>query len=274
MHIVVTHVSTTLYPRIKFRIPISNMAEPTLAKQIASLTLQLERQNAIFQIQNLVNRMAYLMEAGMYEERVEFVAQKTKGVTIEIGGRGVYEGYEGARRCLIDIEKAFEKSHAAGMRRLFPDIEFGSDHAGMFESEVIGTPVIEIAGDGKTAKGVWTSIQAVGKTHEHDPRPQASWLWWRLAIDFVKEDGQWKIWHLLKNPFFFSPANGDWVELSQSLPPVPKPGTQKGIPGHESVPDGPTTKLYDPYRITREPRLWPDPPQPYETFDPKEAYCG
>lgn len=250
------------------------MADQIIENKIARLSLQIERQDAVFKIQNIVNRMAYLMEAGLYDDRLEFVAKKTGGVTIEIGGRGVYEGYDGAKRCMVDIEKAFEKSHAIGMRQLFPDVKFGSDHAGMFESEVVGTPVIEIAGDGKTAKGIWTSIQAVGKTHEHDPKPQGSWLWWRLAIDFVKEDGQWRIWHLLKNPFFFTPCDGDWVAISQTLPLVPKPGTQRGIPGHESVPDRPITKLYDPYRITREPRLWPEPPKPYETFDPADAYCG
>ncbi|CZR55559.1 uncharacterized protein PAC_05447 [Phialocephala subalpina] len=250
------------------------MSAQTLEEKLVKLTLVLERQDAFAHIQNLVSRMAYLWEAGLYEERLEYVAKKTEGVTIEIGGRGVYEGYEGAKRCLVDIERSFEKSHAAGMRRLFPAVKFGSDHAGLFESEVMGTPVIEVAGDGKTAKGVWTTLQAGGKTHEHDPKPQSSWIWWRLAIDFVKEDGQWKVWHLLKNPFFFCPSNGDWVELSQTLPPVPKPGTQKGIPGHNSTPDRATTKLYDPYRINREPRLWPEPPRPYETFDPKDAYCG
>ncbi|TVY58578.1 hypothetical protein LCER1_G000202 [Lachnellula cervina] len=250
------------------------MGDQSIENTIAGLKLQLERQNGVLQIQNLVNRMVYLAEAGLYEDRVEFVAKKTEGVTIEIGGRGVYEGYEGAKRCFIDIERSFEKSHAAGMRRLFPHVKFGSNHAGMYESEVMGTPVIEVAGDGKTAKGVWTSLQAAGKTHEQDPKPTSCWIWWRLAIDFVQEDGQWKIWHWLKNPFFLSPSNADWVELSQKLPPVPKPGTQKGIPGHDSVPDRATTKLYDPYRIDREPRLWPEPPLPYETFDPKDAYCG
>lgn len=242
--------------------------------KIARLVELLERQDAIRQIQNIIGKMALLLEAGLYEERLEFIAKKTPGVTVEIGGRGVFEGVDGARRCLVDVEKIFERSHAAGMRRTFPDIEFGSDHAGLFESEVTGIPIIEVAGDGKTAKALWTALQAHGKTHEHDPKPQASWVWWRNAIDFVKEDGEWKIWHWLRNPFFVANYTKDWVDVSVTLPPVPPPGTQKGIPGHGGNPDRATTKMYDSYRITREPRYWPRAPEPYATFDESEAYVG
>ena len=91
------------------------------------------------------------------------------------------------------------------------DVKFGSGYAGIFESELSGIPIIEIARDGKSAKALWTSLQANGKTHEDDPKPQATWLWWRNAIDFVIEDGEWEIWHVLRNLFFFAPYSKDWV---------------------------------------------------------------
>jgi hypothetical protein len=233
---------------------------------------RLQRMEDVNSIKNLMGKMSYLYEAGMYEERMKYIAKKTPGVTIEIGLRGVFEGYDGARRALIDVEKNFERSHAAGMRKTFPDVDFPSDHAGMLESELLGTPVIEIAGDGRTAKGMWMSLMAVGKTHEDDPGPRASWLWWKSAADFVKEDGEWKIWHYLKNPLFLAPYEKDWVDVSLGLPAVPAPGTSNGIPSHGGDPDRPSTKLYDSYRITREPRLVPEPPNPYETFDEKDKY--
>lgn len=209
------------------------MSIASLEDQIKYLTLQLERQDAVRQITNLMGHMALLYEAGQYEERLKFIARKTPGVTIEIGLRGVYKGLEGAKRTMVDTEEAFERSHALGMKKVFPNVEFPSPGAGKFESELLGTPVIEVAGDGKTAKGLWTTLQTVGKTHEHDPKPTAGWLWWRMGVDFVKEDGEWKIWHFVRNPFFFAVYENDWVEASLKLPPVPKPGTQHGIPGHE-----------------------------------------
>jgi len=232
---------------------------------------RLQHMEDVNEIQNMISKMSYLYEAGMFEERLECcVAKHTPGVTVEQGARGVFEGYEGARRSFVDVEKSFERSNGAGMREAYPDIKFGSDHAGQFESELIGTPMIVVAGDGKTAKGMWLSLQAVGKTHEHE-KPRAMWIWWKTSVDFVKEDGQWKIWHYLKNPYWATDYTQDWVQKAVDMPPVPPPGTQKGIPGH-GTPDKPTTKAYDSYRINREPKLQPKPPEPYETFDPKEAY--
>lgn len=257
----------------------SAQASAPAPKDDLSLEAKIDRLTALMQraedrnaIQNIVSKMAYLYEAGLYEERLAFIAKKTPGVTVEIGLRGVFEGLDGARRAMVDVEKSFERSHAAGMRKTFPDVKFGSDHAGMLESELIGTPVLEVAGDGRTARGEWLSLMTVGKTHENDPKPQALWIWWKTAIDFVKEDGEWKVWHYLKNPYFATPYGEDWVQRSLTLAPVPAPGTQKGIPGH-GAPDRPSTKLYDSYRITREPRLDPKPPEPYATFDPKDSYA-
>lgn len=244
-----------------------------LEDKIDRLTAMMQRALDINEIQNIVSKMSYLYEAGMYEERMAFIAKKTPGVTVEWGIRGVFEGVEGARKTMVDIELDTVRSHAAGMKKLFPNMNFPSEHTGMFESELVGTPVIEIAGDGKTARGEWLSLMASGKTHENDPKPQAMWIWWKSAIDFVKEDGEWKIWHYLKNPYFATPYSQDWVEHSQTLPPMPPPGTANALAAtHGAKPDRPTTKLYDSYRITREPRLDPKPPEPYETFDPKNSY--
>ncbi len=58
----------------------------------------------------------------------------------------------------------------------------------------LDTPVIEIAEDGKTAKGIWTlrntySLLTAGG-------PEAYWQWAWVAADFIKEQDDWKIWHL------------------------------------------------------------------------------
>ena len=233
---------------------------------------ELTRLRDLNSIHNLISKEAYLFEAHRHEERLALIAQKTPGVTIEWGLRGVFEGLDGARRTIVDVEKGFERSHAAGMRRAFPDVEFSSDTSGMLESQLTGSAIIEVAADGKTARAAWMSLMATAKTHEEDPKPQAFWLWWKSAADFVKEEGEWKFWHYLKNPLFLAPYSKDWVEAWLGLPPIPSPGTSKGIPGHEGNPDRPSTKLYDSYRITREPRCHPEPPEPYETFSDSDSY--
>ncbi|GEM_PF-1823441 len=293
-----------------------------MEKKIQELTLKMERMEALNAIQNLIAKMDYMYEGGMYEARMAYIAKKTPGVTIEIGARGVFEGYESARRTLVDTEKYYERSHADGMKKAFPDIRFPSDFAGKFESNLLGSPVIEIAGDGKTAKGVWISLMTVGKTHDNQDKPQAMWIWWKIGADFVKEDGEWKIWHYIKNPVYATTYDKSWMDNAISratgggFGPVgsaPAGGSAPGqgaaaaavaiagagiaqgaglspggaspssrgtvldangriTPSHGTTADRPTSKLYNSYSITGEAQLVPIPPEPYETFNDKDAY--
>lgn len=55
---------------------------------------------------------------------------------------------------------------------------------------VMDTPLIEIAEDGETAQGMWYSPGCV------TDGGGAKWVIVKYAIDFIKEDGEWKIWHL------------------------------------------------------------------------------
>lgn len=294
--------------------------DESLEKKIELLTLRMERMEAINSIQNLISKMDYMFEGGMYEARMAYIAKKAQGVIVEIGARGVFEGYESARRTLVDSEKYYERSHGAGMKKAFPNAKFSSDFAGKLESNLIGSPAIEIAGDGKTAKGVWRSLQTVGKMHDNEDKPHAMWIWWQIGADFVKEDGEWKIWHYVKNPVYATTFDKSWVDnaIAKATPagagpgasPAPVTGTSTGAaapavgaalvtgaggppggnsapssargtvfgsngkitPSHGTTADRPTSKLYNSYGITNEAQLVPMPPEPYETFNDKDAY--
>lgn len=59
-----------------------------------------------------------------------------------------------------------------------------------FQFHTTTTGLVEIAGDRQTAKGVWYTPGAIGGASG------LTGLWERYAIDFVMENGEWKIWHL------------------------------------------------------------------------------
>lgn len=61
---------------------------------------------------------------------------------------------------------------------------------GGFQFHVTTTGLVEIAGDRQTAKGVWYTPGAIGMGGS------IQGMWERYAIDFVRENGEWKIWHL------------------------------------------------------------------------------
>ena len=57
----------------------------------------------------------------------------------------------------------------------------------------VDTGVIEVAGDGETAKGLWMIRGSYSRLTTGGPMAYWEWSW--LAIDFVREAGEWKIWH-------------------------------------------------------------------------------
>ena len=57
------------------------------------------------------------------------------------------------------------------------------------------TPMIEVAGDGLTARGLWW-CPGIGAEVDNRPEPQAVWNWGMVGADFIFENEQWKVWHL------------------------------------------------------------------------------
>lgn len=266
----------------------------SIREQIAALDKKVEQVRDYQKLINLYSRFWHLYEMGKYEERFDLIAQKTPGVTVEIGARGVFEGRESAHRSLVDTELGFLHSHSVGMKRLFPDVDFPDEHAGMLESTLIGSPIIEVAEDRKTAQGVFIALQSIAKTHDNDPKPRSMWIWWKTAIDFVNEDGEWKIWHFNNNPYYATGTTEDWVSnavhmAGMRMPddpedyipaggpggPAPKKdaekGNQSGGHSHYTVADRPTTSFYRSYRINALP-LEIQLPQPYATFSQSFSY--
>lgn len=210
-----------------------------------SLEQRIQRLEDIHEIQNLMARYEYLHTAGMHKECAELFALKSPDVRTEIGDWGVWEGAE-------------------GIKRLYPEVhEFlDGDRVGKMEMFALTTPIIEVAGDGKTAKALW--IAPGLDTGHRDGKLRAFWGWAKLGVDLIKEDGKWKIWHYHVYGIFFTPYEESWVESSASEEaPFVFPDELK--------PDRPTTYhwMYHPMGKTEN---VPPPPEPYETFDDEGAY--
>jgi len=120
----------------------------------------------------------------------------------------------------------------------------------------LATPIIEVAGDCQTARGIWaspgyeTQISASG--------PQGFWCWGSYSADFILESGKWKVWHLKWWRTFRCDYHKCWTDDWQSV----MTGTPKK---HEYRPE-PCT-FFHPYDPKTQ--RWPFPytPQPYETWD-------
>lgn len=227
------------------------MAAKTLDEVIQILEEQqkeIQRLKDVHEIQNLLGRYIYLHEVGRDAEFPDTIfAKKTPGVSWEVAAIGAYVEREGIRR----VFAAMGKDIAEGQRN------------GTLFTHPLTTPVIEVAGDGKTAKGVWISPGYETGKNPETGELNPCWVYIKYGCDFVKEDGVWKMWHYHVYRVFMTPFNIPWTEEWEAKQPP--------MEGPTPNPDRPTT--YDhPYSTTTERELVPAPPEPYETWADTFSY--
>lgn len=142
------------------------------------------------------------------------------------------------------------------------------------------SPVIEVAGDGRTAKGVWDSFGA----SVNGPDDIGGWLAVKYGVDFVKEDGVWKIWHLQVYPFYSTKYDKSITQTAKekaARPPQPMIAGQTGrdVPragGPNGAPPAARPGYVMPANVWhydgKSTPQGPFIPMPYCTFDPATAY--
>lgn len=158
-------------------------------------------------------------------------------------------------------------------------------HKGALWWHMLTTPYIEVSGDGKTAKGIFMSFGNVSGKMGPGPA-MAQWTQEKYGIDFIKENGRWKIWHLRTYVEFYTSTDKSWTNSADNLAAVDtlklqgrnpdgslKAGVQEeaGSTFYGVKPD--EQKVFYPgYTVDRDPQYNPTIPQPYCTFSEVEPY--
>jgi hypothetical protein len=208
-----------------------------------SLIKKLERLEAIQEIQNLFSKMEYLAMTNRTNEVPELFAEKAPGVRVSFGEVGTWEGPDAAR-----------KSSA-----IFPS----GDIPGLLNVHAVTNPYIEVAEDGKTAKGVWLGTGFVAMVNKRG-EPKCRTEYDRYGIDFIKEDGRWKFWHFHLYAMLRTDRDQPWAKQFEKEPRAP-------ILPEAIKPDKPPIDHY-PYHPTTSTQFKPALPKSYETFDDNTAY--
>jgi hypothetical protein len=217
----------------------------------------------ILEIQNVMGLHEYFILSSTVEvdEWEAIWAHSVPDVSWE-GNWGTWVGTEKVRDTYAKSKHRAEllKKDLEEKCKIYPDIQ-KVEYVGSFAIHALTTPIIEVAGDGKTAKGWWYSI---GALTGHIDQWGAYWSWERYACDFIKENGKWKIWHFCVYTDFNTPYERDWVDnaLHPRLPAErPIHGVETDLPGR-----------FNPYSPTRVPQILPKAPEPYETFSETFSY--
>lgn len=125
----------------------------------------------------------------------------------------------------------------------------------------LDTCVLEVAGDGQTAKGLWcirggyVRITGSGMVSNTE--------YGYLAIDFIKEDGQWKIWHMQNLDDIDHPSGTSWADPAPEFEAVPEFAEAEAFQFPEP---NVKTVLRETYHNLRPFTPSPEPPVPYDTF--------
>lgn len=201
-------VAATLLPR-----GVRSQAVDDLAG-LGARAAALERDIGLLEDLNAVKRLQRIY--GFYTDKQMWSAAAdlfAADGTIEVGGRGVYVGRD---RILEFLRLAGPETPQPG--RLFDQMQL--------------QPVIDVAEDGRTAKGRWHMFAQEAQAGEY-----AHWGLGVFENEYVKEDGIWKIRNLHLYTTMYTPYEEGWA----------KTAIANGGPSAELPPDRPPTVSYRAY---------------------------
>lgn len=180
----------------------------------------------IHSVTNLMGKCTYLTCLRQFDRQFQTWSTNTPTLTLN---HGKYVGYEAVKGFFVDYNNEQTRWANAIMRGLYPEVLGGkSDEeiwaVGSNTVLTFTTPVVEVAFDGNTAKGLW---YVFGETTEvYSEGPKAAWYFGRCAVDFIKEDGCWKFWHMTLFTDIEAPVGKNWGSSTMYRregvePPVP-----------------------------------------------------
>ena len=156
----------------------------------------------------------------------------------------------------------------------YPEVG-GKDPRPLLEASVhtLLTDVIEVAEDGKTARGSFITPGVIHSRLTPFHEKYCMVLWERYGSDFICEDGKWKYLHEQVCPDI--PGSLDftnWAAEEYARLSAPKP---EGPADMDKVPPPPCTDpgpLHSPYSLLSKPANTVPWPEPYETMDEHNTY--
>lgn len=223
-------------------------------------------------IQEVMSRHAWYYSAGQHERELdELYAKKQPDVSFGTNV-GYWIGLPSIRRFYVDWFKKQSQKDLKALSKRHPEVKDEPRNllAGTSMMHTITTPLIVVADDGKTAKGLFYSPGQVTQTPLG--QPSANWMWERYAVDFIREDGRWKIWHFNVFTDFSVEPGGDWTR--------PGPGAKIDLQPGETLPwedpDAPQPDLpmetYQRWGVAVVRGEKPLIPVPYRTFSETFSY--
>ena len=237
-----------------------------LRAQVAEVSALAHRTADRGDVENLFNRYMYLHNAFQDAQIIPlWVKPGTEGIRARYTNAGQYTDYDSVIR--------YHQNRPNPVGKLI--------------LHTTNTPVIEIAADGQTAKGVW--MMAGTESGLTDPevakespafmyspgkvagkKVWAHWVWCKYAIDFLRQDGEWKIWKFRCYELARAPFEENWISFGEKNQDAFDLDLMyfgdDGKPVFMPPANEPVASEYHPYSPSTRQTLDPAPPARYDSF--------
>lgn len=233
-----------------------------MARSIEELELGFARMQGAQECRNLMGKYSYLHTAMRNREFVDLWANREDDILAMPWG--YYLGKKGVETCYLEDHGDRED----------PEVQESPMFKGGMMMHAMDTCCVEVAGDGKTAKGCWISpghescyipdFEKIPGWKKGDPVPEGApmissceWAWSKYYVDFIKEDGVWKFWKLRLWPIYKTDFYVSWTD-HPDMDPVDFP-----FQNHKPLPK--PNWAWSPDSVY--PADEPEPPLPYERYE-------
>ena len=250
------------------------LAVPTSFAETKRATISdATRAVAIQDVANIMGRHAYYHGSGKNCDELDAIwAKHPPTVNTFTNPMGSWTGTH-IQSSYCEMNTVNQKKDLDALRKIYPEIPDSpaSYAAGQFLIHTLTTPIIEIAGDGKTAKGMWYSPGIfIGATNGTDGKAGGIYFYEKYGVDFIKEDGQWKIWHIQMYYDYTGPMEKGVAEIPTNGKSMKEAGEMEAQDPRMKQ-DKANPHPYESWGPKRIPVMVPTP-APYYTFSETFAY--
>lgn len=246
---------------------------PKKKKRVAPVYTAAERMERVWdieEIKDLMARRGFYVGNDMRREELEhlWVRQPEHQNTASFGGNwGYYVGMDAIEGYYVRRHAEKRQAQLAAYVAKHPEVENCNANLGIgcMPWFPVSTPMVLLSDDGKTAKGMW---YVIGQESVSEGEAEADCMWFtgRVAADFVKEDGVWKIWHIVDSNDLCLEVGRD----AEELPSKPIPGTWRAE--NEFKAGEPTIAMLTHNSALNWSDNYPFLPEPYATFTDEVSY--
>jgi hypothetical protein len=182
----------------------------------ADITASTQRALDCQEVANVAGKHEYYHTALRHEDELNNIwAQEADDISWTNNSQK-YSGWDEVYKFYVtdlasNLSSSLASANAIDSSIAITDANLGT---GVLWYHTLNSPIIEVAGDGQTAKGLWMSFGTV--TGPGSASMTAQWTCESYGIDFIKENGKWKIWHLRLFVYFYSDVDKHWYNASEN----------------------------------------------------------